>query len=496
MKKELLFIAVLTSNLLFSQIQIGSDISGEEAKDEFGTSVSLSSDGSIVAVGGPNNDGNSAYSGHVRIYVNNNGAWEQIGSDIDGETSSEDFGKSVSLSSDGSIVAIGAPNKDVNGTNSGHVRIYQNESGTWTLIGSIDGATAGDKFGVDVSLSADGSVVAIGGPNNDVNGTDSGHVRVYRNNSGTWTQIGTDIYGVAAGGKFGINVRLSSDGSILAIADTDTDGNSVISSHVRVYRNTSGTWTQIGADIDSKLAGNFTESRKSLSSLSLSSDGTIIAIGSVQNNSGGTHLDYVSIYRNTNGAWEKIGSDIGGEATGDQFGRSVSLSSDGNTVAIGGPWNTPSAGVTHSGHVRIYQNKSGVWTQMGPDIDGRVTNNLLGASVSLSSDGSTVAIGGPDNNGYDNHLGHVRIFNLSAVLSIHKFVESNTKLYPNPATNKFTIKLNEKLHFKKASMYNTMGNLILTTTDQTIEVKKISKGLYVLIIVTDKGKTVKKIIIN
>ena len=496
MKKKLLFITLFTSSVLFSQIQIGADIGGETAKDEFGTSVSISSDGSIVAVGGPNNDGNSAHSGHVRLYKNNNGVWEQIGADIDGETSSEDFGKSVHISSDGSIVAIGAPNKDANGTNSGHVGIYQNISGTWTLIGSIDGATAGDKFGAQLSLSSDGSVVAIGAPNNDVNGTDAGHVRVYKNNGGTWTQIGTDMYGAAAGDKFGISVSISSDGSIVAIAATDTDGNSVNSSHVRVYQNNGGTWTQIGADIATKLTGNFTASGKSLSSLSLSSDGTVVAIGSVQDYVGVTQVDYVSIYKNNNGAWEQIGADIGGEETRDQFGRSVSLSADGNTVAIGGPWNTPSPGNTHSGHVRIYKNSNGIWTQMGPDIDGRVTNNLLGASVSLSADGNTVAIGGPDNNGFDNHVGHVRVFNLSEVLAIDTFVASNTKVYPNPANNTVTIQLKENLQLKNARLYNTIGELILTTTDQTIAVKNLAKGLYYITIVTNEGKTVKKLIIN
>ena len=62
---------------------------------------------------------------HVRIYQNNNGTWTQIGSDIDGEGAQDFSGGSVSLSSDGSIVAIGARLNDDNGINSGHVRIYQ-----------------------------------------------------------------------------------------------------------------------------------------------------------------------------------------------------------------------------------------------------------------------------------------------------------------------------------------------------------------------------------
>ena len=79
----------------------------------------------------------------MRVYENNNGAWTQIGSDIDGEGSSDQSGFSVSLSSDGSVVAIGARYNDGGGTYSGHVRIYENNNGTWTQIGSdIDGESS------------------------------------------------------------------------------------------------------------------------------------------------------------------------------------------------------------------------------------------------------------------------------------------------------------------------------------------------------------------
>ena len=135
--------------------------------------------------------------------------FSQIGVDIDGEAINDQSGKSVSLSSDGSVVAIGAPYNDGNGDDSGHVRVYQNVSGTWTQIGDdIDGedgaagsslfSIKGDRSGSSVSLSSDGSIIAIGAFGNDENGTDSGHVRIYQNVSGTWTQIGDDIDGEAA----------------------------------------------------------------------------------------------------------------------------------------------------------------------------------------------------------------------------------------------------------------------------------------------------------
>ena len=85
----------------------------------------------------------------------------QIGSDIDGEAGGDYSGFSTSLSADGSVVAIGAFLNDGNGSSSGHVRIYKNLSGTWPQLGNdIDGEAAGDWTGASVSLSADGSVVA------------------------------------------------------------------------------------------------------------------------------------------------------------------------------------------------------------------------------------------------------------------------------------------------------------------------------------------------
>ena len=202
-------------------------------------------------------DGGNA-SGHVRIYENNNGTWTQIGSDIDGESSSDYFGWSVSLSSDGSVVAIGGIYNDGNGGNTGHVRIYENNNGTWTQIGSdIDGESSYDYSGWSVSLSADGSVVAIGARYNDGGGGNSGHVRIYENNNGTWTQIGSDIDGEGSSDYFGWSVSLSNDGSVVAIGAIYDDDAGTDAGHVRIYENNNGTWTQIGSDIDGESSYDY-----------------------------------------------------------------------------------------------------------------------------------------------------------------------------------------------------------------------------------------------
>ena len=71
------------------------------------------------------NDGNGSNSGHVRVYKNISDSWQQIGSDIDGEAPGDLSGRSVSLSSNGRILAIGANLNADNGYNSGHVRVYK-----------------------------------------------------------------------------------------------------------------------------------------------------------------------------------------------------------------------------------------------------------------------------------------------------------------------------------------------------------------------------------
>jgi Flp pilus assembly pilin Flp len=396
-----------------SCILLGSDIDGEAANDRSG-SVSLSSDGSTVAIGAYQNDGSGANSGHVRVYENTSGTWTKIGVDIDGEAASDQSGRSVSLSGDGNTVAIGAYPNSGNGAVSGHVRVYENISGTWTQVGSdIDGEATYDYSGYSVSLSSDGSIVAIGAYGNDGssgNGTVSssgapGHVRVYKNISGTWTQVGADIDGEAAGDKSGQSVSLSSDGSVVAIGALYNDGTASDAGHVRVYKNISGTWTQVGADIDGEAAIDQS------GSVSLSSDGSTVAIGANSNDGNGTSAGHVRVYKNISGTWTQLGGDIDGEKAGDALGGlgSVSLNSDGSILAIGVSTTEGNTG-TNAGGVYIYQYISGTWTQIRSTIYGEAANDGSGSSVSLSSDGSTVAIGATGNDGNGSHAGHVRVY--------------------------------------------------------------------------------------
>ena len=487
MKAYLLLI--LIPFLSFSQTQIGQDIDGEANSDQSGESISLSLDGTIVAIGASSNDGNGNSSGHVRIFEDINGTWTQIGQDIDGEAASDQSGGGVSLSSDGRIVAIGARLNDENGGSSGHVRVFENISGTWTQIGQdIDGEVAGDQSGISVSLSSDGSIVAIGAPFNDANGNLLGHVRIFENISGTWTQIGQDIDGEAATDESGSSVSLSSDGSVVAIGGSNNNGNGSNAGHARIFENISGTWTQIGQDIDGEAAND-----ESGSSVSLSSDGSIVAIGAPFNDGNGSNAGHVRIFENISGTWTQIGQDIDGETANDESGGNVSLSADGRIVAIGARLNDGNGDA--SGHVRIYENVSEIWTQIGNDIDGEAPADQSGVGVSLSSDSGIVAVGGPNNDANGNGSGHVRIFDISSItLSVDDFELDGFSLYPNPTSGVLNINLQPSVILERINLYNNIGQLIDNTQSKTIDTSVLSDGIYFVEVITDRGRVTRKLI--
>lgn len=425
-------------------VQVGEDIDGALAGDLSGFSVSLSSDGSTVAIGALL----YGLAGHVRIYQNNNGIWTQLGQEIIGEGENDQSSFSVSLSNDGGIVAIGAwKNEGANGAISGHVRVYKNNGGAWVQVGEdIDGEAAADESGRSVSLNSDGTIVAISAPGNDGNGIASGHVRVYQNISDVWTQLGDDIDGEFALDQSGSSVSLSSDGFTLAVGAYPH----VPGGHVRIFH-FDGAWIQVGEDIDGE-SGNDAFG----GSVSLSSDGSIVAIGAWMNGAANGHA---RIYQNVNGTWIQLGADIDGETSGDHFGWAVSLSSDGNTVAIGAP--DHGSNPFDVGHVRIFQYNNSVWTQLGEDINGEAASDHSGKSVSISGDGSIVAIGAHNNDGSGNNAGHVRIYTMG-VVGISEIYLPSISIHPNPTTGQIHIDLKTIEQNLTLNIYNSFGVLIHT----------------------------------
>ena len=134
---------------------------------------------------------------------------------------------------------------------------------------------------------------------------------------------------------------------------------------MRIYEYSNSSWSQLGSDIDGEAAGDY-----SGWSVSLDSDGDRVAIGAYHNDGTGSNAGHVRIYEYSGGSWSQLGSDIDGEAEGDWSGVSVSLNSDGDRVAIGAYLND-GTGTSSAGHVRIYERDEGNttveplgWTQL------------------------------------------------------------------------------------------------------------------------------------
>jgi hypothetical protein len=307
--------------------QLGSDIDAEMAEDRFGFSVALSSDGQTLAAGAYGNDGSGSSAGHVRVFGWSGSAWEQLGSDLDGEAASANFGDSVALSSGGMILAASGAD---------YARVFQWSGAVWEQLGA-------DLGGASVALSSDGQTLAVGASENDGAGIDAGHVRVFKWSGIAWDQLGSDVDGEAAGDGME-SVALSSDGTILATGSEYNDGTGSDAGHVRVFHWSGSAWEQLGVDIDGGAAGDRFGYR-----VTLSSDGITLAIGALD-------ASLVQVYQYSGSSWLQLGTDILGVTTGDRAAH-VALSGDGKTLAVGASLND--GGGANAGHVRVF-GKTGI----------------------------------------------------------------------------------------------------------------------------------------
>jgi len=494
MKKTYLLcsISFLTLTAQAQWLQKGVDIDGEEAQEYSGRSISMSSDGNTLAVGAPYNDGTATNSGHVRIYEWSGAAWTQKGADIDGEAAADISGWSISMSSDGNTIAIGAEENDGSATSSGHVRIYEWSGTAWAQKGAdIDGEAAYDFSSRSISMSADGNTVAIGAPGNDETGLFAGHVRIYEWSGTAWTQKGIDIDGEAANDQSGHSVSMSSDGNTVAIGAIYNDGTATNAGHVRVYEWSGTAWTQKGSDINGEAMND-----QGGHSVSMSSDGNTLAIGAPYNDGGGIEAGHVRVYEWSGTAWSQKGADINGEAAGDQSGYAVSMSSDGSTVLIGAPYSDGAA--IDAGHIRVYKWIGTAWTQKGVDIDGEAADDQSGYSVAISSDGHSVAIGAIYNDGTGIWAGHVRVYSFSTVGIIENEFDNGLLLYPNPTEGDLSIDLGSTYETVTLTLTDINGKLIRSNAYnncQLLDMRlKEPAGIYLLIVETEKKKAVIRLV--
>jgi len=302
----------------------------------------------------------------------------QIGQDIIGQWRTQSGRTSLSLN--GKILAVGAPGATSGGQAArGQVRIFsfQDDTQSWEPMGNIIwGEHKHQRSGGSVSLSSDGKTVARGAFKGKVDIVQQGTVGVFKFHEGQeqWQLLGHLIAGKGRFHKIGSRVSLSGNGLVVAYTPKPA---------VYAFHEAENQWIERG-DMYA-LFGNG-------GSPSLSEDGSIVAFGN-----GGQGANYVKVYAwdQDNNQWSQMGETITHEKWNDATGQGVSLSADGHTIAVGSPWYdiTPGHHQENYGCVRVFSFQDGSWQQIGNKIVGEAEQNKYGGSISLSADGTSIAIG-------------------------------------------------------------------------------------------------------
>lgn len=356
--------------------------------DGFSRELALSADGNVVAIGFNLKDYRV---GSIRVLEWSDVAkWIQKGKDITVHRERP----SVALSADGSVLAIGEYLNEDNGPSSGRVRIFRYTKTVWTQEGNdINGQTS-DTLGWSVDLSSDASIVAIGSPgyvHNPNWPTVPGYVRVYSWNGSVWTQVGNDIQGsntLPTTENFGTLVSLSSNGTVLATGQEPYQLNYDHSGHAQVFKLVGDVWTQLGDAIDG-YHPNWTYRK---SSLDLSADGAVVAVGA----NTGDKTGQVRVLQLSSGEWKQLGDII-------YFPAYIALSlqvDEGIKLAIG--WPGYSDGI---GSVAMYSWDNETWNKL-VEFHGDKKSDGLGGTVEMSLDGSIISSGLANFDG----VGSVRVF--------------------------------------------------------------------------------------
>ena len=413
-------------------LQAGDGISGE-ASEQAGYSVSISDDGTRMVVGAvAGRDDTDALTGVARVYDWDGSAWEQVGDDIAGDTSTDYTGWAVAISGDGDRVAVAAPTNSSSLAQGGRVSIYEWSGFTWEPIGNpIYGDTAYSRSGSSVAMSDDGNTVAIGSPYDSYDGANTGKVRVFSWSGAYWSQVGGDIRGEAAGDTAGYSVALSADGQRVAVGAI----NAVVSPYglsnytpsrrgaARVYDLVGANWVLAGGTIGGHVYGSNSQSGYSVS---LSSDGNRLAIGApFKSHNSSQARGQVRVYDWGGSAWSQVGLDID-EPLSDTsgFGLSVSLSNNGSRLAIG---------VTSPyGSARVFLLTSGVWVQFGDNIAANSEDDRTGFATAISGDGNRIAVGAPYNDAAGTNSGRVLVYDLTsdtaATFSVEAFSSDGSEI--------------------------------------------------------------------
>ena len=370
--------------------------STSDASDGFGVTVSLSTDGNTLAVGavgegsnatginGDQSDNSAGSSGAAYVFVRSGTSWSQQAYIKASNTGASDqFGISLSLSGDGNTLAVGANAEDSNATGingdqsdnsasfSGAAYVYVRSGTSWSQQAYIkaSNAEAGDSFGQSLSLSVDGNTLAVGANTEASNATGingdqsdnsviaAGAAYVFVRSGTSWSQQAyIKASNTGASDQFGVSLSLSGDGNTLAVGANaeasnatgingdQSDNSASFSGATYVYVRSGTSWSQ-----QAYIKASNAEASDSFGrSLSLSVAGNTLAVGASGEDSNATGINgdqsdnsagtsgaaYVFVRSGTSWSQQAYVKASNTEAS-DRFGLAVSLSADGSALAVG-----------------------------------------------------------------------------------------------------------------------------------------------------------------
>ena len=338
-------------------------------------------------------------------------SWEQVGADVDGPGLSGNFGRAIACSHDGTRVIAGGKNYN---SSQGIVQVYDWNGSAWTQVGNTltgDSTSPADgQYGRAVAISGDGNIIAVAAPYEHVSGyVDKGTVRVYYLSGNTWTILPdsgsltettagfVDVFvGSGATMYLGMGrVQLSYDGKTLAMHEYNYEGpgGELNAGRVLVYQYSNGAWSYKGTG-----ATQFVGSAANVHfgfGLSMSEDGNHLALGTLDAGY------FVEVYTWDGSAWGQKGLRLNEPSSGStQFGAAVSISNDGNTLAVGIRDADVADGAlaTNGGLVHVYHWTGSAWGTPYKLTYNEAVDEDFGAIVELSGDGKRLIVGADDEN--------------------------------------------------------------------------------------------------
>ncbi|OHD54093.1 MAG: hypothetical protein A2Y33_10275 [Spirochaetes bacterium GWF1_51_8] len=305
------------------------------------------------------------------------------------------FGSSVAVNADSTVFAVGSPYVD----NEGAVFVYRWVNGQWqiTKISASDGFQ-GDHFGIDVDISDDGNVI-VAGADQDI---PSGCAYILTWNGSTWDEKKVSPSDGSTMTHFGESVAISGDGTTIVCGCSWDNEAASYAGAIYIY---TGNLEFLSED---KITPAVVKSDLFFGcDVDVSRDGKTVVAGAFGMTNNGYSAGCVYAYKLNGFTWEESKLLAGDPQAYDYLGMNIAVSADGNTVAAGAK-GSDSQG-TDCGAVYVFTYFGASWSRSKISIPGIVTNGYFGCSISLNSNGNTVAVGAKltDNFGADSGSAYV-----------------------------------------------------------------------------------------